>query len=70
MRKVDLSMIVRRLDFRGSSTASTDILLIEDNEGDARLTKELLQEACSSRFSVEHVDADGLSDAGTGGGGR
>lgn len=48
-------MTARTLDFTGSSTASTDILLIEDNEGDARLTKELLQEARSSRFSVEHV---------------
>ncbi len=55
MRKADRSMTVRTLDFTGSSTASTDILLIEDNEGDARLTKELLQEARSSRFSVEHV---------------
>lgn len=63
-------MIVRRLDCTGSSTACTDILLIEDSEMDARLTKELLQEACSSRFSVEHVDAGGLSDAGVGGGGR
>ncbi len=48
-------MSLRTLEFTGSSTVSTTILLIEDNEGDARLTKELLQEARSSRFSVDHV---------------
>lgn len=48
-------MSARTLEFTGSATASTNILLIEDNEGDARLTRELLQDARSGSFSVVHV---------------
>ena len=55
MRRVDRSMTARTLEIPGASTDSTDILLIEDNEGDARFTKELLLEARSGCFSVEHV---------------
>lgn len=40
---------------------SIDILLIEDNSGDARLIYEILREATSTRFNITHVST--LKDA-------
>src|SRR6267143_4109992 len=38
-----------------SVTTQTKILLVEDNEGDARLTQELIRESHPSQFSFVHV---------------
>ncbi|HEX2054918.1 MAG TPA: PAS domain S-box protein, partial [Nitrospiraceae bacterium] len=45
------------------SDVHTHILLVEDNKGDARLLKLLLEEADPTRFKLTHVDrlADGIS---------
>ena len=38
------------------SSAPIHVLLIEDNPGDARLLRELLQETGSSQFELVHAD--------------
>src|SRR5262245_36777451 len=43
------------------STALTKVLLVEDNDGDALLTQELIREVSPESFSVVHVSR--LSDA-------
>jgi PAS domain S-box-containing protein len=43
------------------STALTKVLLVEDNDGDARLTQELIREVSPNGFAVVHVS--GLRDA-------
>jgi PAS domain S-box-containing protein len=47
----------------------TEILLVEDNAGDARLLRELLAEAGADRFALTHVDrlAKGISSVQAGG---
>jgi phosphoserine phosphatase RsbU/P len=46
-----------------------DILLVEDNPGDARLLRELLKEASSLRFNLQHVDRMAAAEAAMAAGG-